>query len=496
MDYIILENKIWNLDEIVSIWKNSSPIQLSESLINTIKISRAKLEKKLSSSSEAIYGINTGFGSLCNTVINKEELDQLQINLVRSHACGTGEAISEELCKLILLLKIISLSHGYSCVRLELVQFLIELYNNNIYPHIPKYGSLGASGDLAPLAHLSLLTIGEGKILGQHNIHPKSFLESKGIRIPMLKEKEGLALLNGTQYSLAWLLDACVRSKQLYHLFNFTAALSMESFNCSGDFLNEEIHRIRRQVGQIHSANEILKFRYKEIHEIREKSSVQDPYSFRCVPQVHGASFDSIQYISTIVEREINSVSDNPIMISDGQIISGGNFHAQPLAITADLLSIAASELGNISERRIYQLIHGNRGLPEFLTQDPGLNSGYMIVQYSAAALVSLNKQMCTPSSTDSIVTSKGQEDHVSMAANAAIKCNEIVSRVEQILVMEWMTACRAWNWRNTWKLNHTLQSTVDRYRKLIPFQSEDHIPSEEYSKTKEFLLSLRLNEA
>ncbi len=493
MNYpVILTNKDWTFEEIIELWKSHQEIQLSPELISIINSSRSKLEHKLQDNDAPIYGINTGFGALCNSVISDDELDQLQINLVRSHACGSGKRISNHLVKLIVLLKIIGLSKSNSCIRLDIIQFLISLYNKNLFPVIPEFGSLGASGDLAPLAHLSLSVIGEGKLIdenGNEVDNVKSFFKKNNIQIPMLKAKEGLALLNGTQYSLARLIENLYLSKKILDQSLLTLALSMEAFNCSMDFLHPEIHGIRKQLGQIEMAkklNHIL--RDSELHT-RKKNSVQDPYSFRCVPQVLGASYDTFQHVQQIAVREINSVTDNPLMLSDGSILSGGNFHAQPLALCSDFLSIAISELGNISERRIYQLINGSRDLPDFLTQNPGLNSGYMIVQYSAASLVSMNKQMCSPSSVDSIVTSKGQEDHVSMAANAGIKSYEIVKRVQQVIAMEWMTATRAWEYRKlNWKLSNELGSLVNRYRSLIPFQEQDYIPSSEYIPTIEFM--------
>lgn len=492
---IVLENKDWTFEEIISIWKSEQCLKLSSALENIIQSSRNKLEDKLSKESRAIYGINTGFGALCNSIISNDELDQLQINLVRSHACGSGKPIHTELTKLILLLKIIGLSKSNSCVRLELVEFLIQLYNKNLFPIIPEYGSLGASGDLAPLAHLSLVCIGEGSLIndkGRIQNDVKSELRAQSIFIPMLKAKEGLALLNGTQYSLARCIENCYQGIQLYNQSILVSAMSIEAYNCNPDFLHEEIHTIRKQIGQIEVAKNLTSTLEKSELFSREKNSVQDPYSFRCIPQVLGASYDAIQYVKTIAEREINSVTDNPLMLTDGNILSGGNFHAQPLALSSDFLAIAISEIGNISERRIYQLINGNRGLPEFLTTNPGLNSGYMIVQYSAAALVSMNKQSCTPSSVDSIVTSKGQEDHVSMAANSGIKCYDVADRTQKIIAMEWMTACRAWQYRKAeWKLNEKLNNLLVQYRALISFKEEDHIPSLEFEPTICFLKSI-----
>ncbi len=490
----ILDEKEWSIEEIISIWESDDSISLSEQIKETIRDSRDKLERFISDSRNAIYGINTGFGALCNTIIEPNDLDQLQINLVRSHACGTGKPVSASICKLILLLKIICLSKPYSCIRLELLEFLVQIYNHKLYPRIPEMGSLGASGDLAPLAHLSLLCIGEGELLDSKD-SVLDTIKSKGIELPMLKFKEGLALLNGTQFSLAILLDALKKSEELHWLSNIISAMSMEAYNCSTDFLHEEIHMIRKQTGQIKTAEVIRRYLLDSNLSSRIKNSVQDPYSFRCIPQVHGASFDAIQFVKGIVKNEINAVSDNPLMLSDGKIVSGGNFHAQPLALASDFLSIAVSELGNISERRIYQLINGNRGLPEFLTVNPGINSGFMIVQYSAASLVSMNKQMSTPSSVDSIVTSKGQEDHVSMAANAALKCSGIVQRTKLIVSMEWMTACRAWHFRpKDWIAGEKLSSIYLKYRNKISYKEDDYIPSSEFDVTADFLTQIYKN--
>lgn len=489
---VIIEDGDLCLEDIIRIWKNKQSIDLANPLWQTVGNCRSTLEKLISNGGESIYGINTGFGSLCNTIIPEFELDQLQYNLVRSHACGTGNHISKDSSRLVLLLKIISLSKGNSCIRTETLKFLIKLYNEDIIPVIPEMGSLGASGDLAPLAHLSLPLIGEGFVWKNDLIiSTKDFLQSSDIKIPGLKAKEGLALLNGTQYSLSLLVDACNQSLELITQANYIASLSMEAYDVTLDFLHPEIHQMRKQTGQIQTANNILNILRDTFLDKRSKLMVQDPYSFRCIPQVHGATLDAVNYVSSIAEKEINAVTDNPVLLSDATIKSGGNFHAQPLALCADFLSIALAEIGSISERRLYKLIDGNRGLPEFLTENPGLNSGYMIVQYSAAALVSINKQYATPSAVDSIVTSKGQEDHVSMAANAGIKCLKIISNIRQVLAMEWMTATRAWNFRYNWQLGPILSHLVSEYNKIIPYKKDDHIPSDDYLPTIEFLRNL-----
>jgi histidine ammonia-lyase len=478
--------------QIFEILNKNQGLEIDPSQQEVIINCRNQLLDVLKNSDRPVYGVNTGFGALCDTIIPEDQLHTLQSNLVRSHACGFGQMASPEICKLVLLLKILSLCKGYSAVSIELIDFLIQLYNAGIYPVIPEMGSLGASGDLAPLAHLSLPCIQEGSVYYENKIHDaKSILHGKNIQVPSLKAKEGLALLNGTQFSLALLMNAFRVAKSCYHNVNMTAALSMESFNCNISFLHPKIHEIRNQAGQIKAANDLRGWFIGSDIASRENKSVQDPYSFRCAAQVHGASLDAINYCEQIINNEINSVTDNPLLISDTEIISGGNFHAQPLALASDFLAIALAELANVSERRLYQLICGNRGLPDFLTSEPGLNSGYMIVQYAAAAAVSMNKQLASPASVDSIISSKGQEDHVSMATNAGIKCNKIAEQTELVIAMEWMTATRAWHFRKNWTLSQKLSEIVSQYSKRIPFKSEDHIPSADYQETISFLKSI-----
>ena len=418
-----------SIDLIADILKSNAKLALSESAITAIVKCRTYLDNKMANSTKPVYGINTGFGSLCDVKINTEDLSQLQKNLVMSHACGTGEQVPQEIVRLMLLLKIQSLAYGHSGVQLKTVERLIEFYNLEIYPIIYTKGSLGASGDLAPLAHLCLPLIGMGEVvLNGEIISGENLLKKFNWEEIQLQSKEGLALLNGTQFMSAYGVWSCLQAKQLAENADSITAIAIDAFNCRLDPFHNLIHELRPHAGQLATAQNILNKLVGSEIASQEKVQVQDPYSFRCVPQVHGASKDAIDYVCQVITTEINSVTDNPNVFPDEDlIISGGNFHGQPLAIALDFMAIALAELGSISERRTYQLISGTRGLPAFLVENPGLNSGFMIPQYTAASIVSENKQLCTPASVDSIVSSNGQEDHVSMGANAATKCLKVI---------------------------------------------------------------------
>ncbi|MBK9109403.1 MAG: histidine ammonia-lyase [Saprospiraceae bacterium] len=481
-----------SLAQIREIIDQDLKLVIAPSQILHIQTQRKRLEDLIHDGNKAYYGVNTGFGALCNVVIAPDQLDDLQANLIRSHACGFGENVPDAVVKICLLLKIICLSKGYSAVRPELIAFLIELYNRKLYPQIPSMGSLGASGDLAPLAHLFLPCIGEGRfmIAGQSK-EVQDLLLEQGLIAPQLKAKEGLALLNGTQYSLALLIHNLMTGEKLFEIANLTAALSCEAFNCSTRFLLPEIHILRNQNGQIVAAQKISSWIDKSDLEKRSGKSVQDPYSFRCAPQVHGACLDVLNFVKQTAEKEINAITDNPILLSSGEIVSGGNFHAEVLAFASDNLSLALCELANISERRLYQLVCGSRGLPDFLTNNPGLNSGYMIVQYAAAAAVSMNKQLATPSSVDSIISSKGQEDHVSMAANSGLRSQQILKNASMVLTMEWMTASRAMHFRKDYFLDPKMDKILNQYLQLFPIQESDHVPAIQYESSWSFLSNL-----
>ncbi|MDX1911987.1 MAG: histidine ammonia-lyase [Saprospiraceae bacterium] len=482
------------LEKIQELLHHSTQLSLSEDAAARIRHCREYLEQKISGNDQLYYGINTGFGSLCNVRISAEDISQLQYNLVVSHAAGVGDLVSPSILRIMLLLKIQSLSYGHSGVRPELVQRLIDFYNADILPVVFELGSLGASGDLAPLAHLSLPVIGLGEVWQEGRRRPAAeVLREKGWAPIRFQAKEALALLNGTQFSAAHAVWCVLEARRLADLADLNAAIGFDAFDCRLSPLNEHIHRVRPHAGQISTARRLLHWLKDSEIAVREKTSVQDPYAFRCVPQVHGASRDALAHIEQMLLTEINSVTDNPNIFPDEDlIVSGGNFHAQPLALPLDYLAIALSELGSISERRVYQLIGGQRGLPAFLTDDPGLHSGLMIAQYTAAAIVSQNKTLCAPASTDSIVSCNGQEDHVSMAANAATKACRVVLNLERLLAIEFMTAMQALDYRTPAKSSPDIEKIRASYRMVVPRLGTDRILHDDMERTITFLREIR----
>ena len=495
MNHTIQTEKQISIAEIQTILNSNAKLILSEKVKTDIINCRTYLDKRMASQKTPIYGINTGFGSLCNVVIPDNELEQLQENLVMSHACGMGEEVPLEIVRLMLLLKIQSLSYGKSAVQLETVERLVDFYNHNIYPIIYQQGSLGASGDLSPLAHLSLPLLGKGEVNYQGNKYQAAdVMKSLGLKPIKLKSKEGLALLNGTQFMGAFGVWCLIKSQKLNKLSDLIASVSIDAFDGRHEPFKDNIHIIRPHTGQLQTARAILKNLDGSEILTQEKAHVQDPYSFRCIPQVHGATKDAVNYINSVFETEINSVTDNPTVFpEDDEIISGGNFHGQPLAISLDFLAIAMSELGSISERRTYQLISGTRKLPAFLVAKPGLNSGFMIPQYTAASIASQNKQLCAPASVDSIVSSNGQEDHVSMGANAATKCFKVIENVEKILAIELLNASQAIEFRRPLKSSSVIENMLKDFRKLIPFINEDKIMYQEMEATLQFIKTLKV---
>ncbi len=468
--------QIKDIATVKSVLDSGEKIELGEHSIAAIQKSHAYINTKINTPNTVIYGINTGFGSLCNTVIPNEDLSQLQYNLLRSHACGTGDLVPKQVVKLMLLLKAKSLAYGYSGVQLITVQRLLDFYNNNILPVVYQQGSLGASGDLAPLSHLSLPLIGEGEVWdGDNIVESKHVLKTFNFEPIQLGPKEGLALINGTQFMSAYGIMCQIKADQILQAASKIAAVSIESFDARLEPFLPHTHSIRNQKGQQQAAAEIKHhLTGSEIHA-QVKTQVQDPYSFRCIPQVHGASIDALNHVKSIMEDELNAVTDNPnIFPDDDMVISGGNFHGQTLALHMDFAAMALSELANISERRIYKLISGERGLPPFLANNAGLESGYMIAQYTAAGIVSQNKQLCTPASVDSIVSSNGQEDHVSMGANAATKLYKVCENVEQVLAIEMLTASKAIQFRRPLKSSQSIETFIHEFSLKIALPETD----------------------
>ena len=490
-----IDTNLLDLSKIQEIISEDKKLALSSSAQDKINKCRLFLNQKTKSISKPLYGINTGFGALYNVKISDNNLQKLQENLVKSHACGTGEEVPKEIVKLMLLFKIQSLSYGHSGVQLATVNRLIDFYNNDIIPVVYSQGSLGASGDLSPLAHLSLPLLGLGEVhYKNEKLSTENVLKIFSWEAVKLQSKEGLALLNGTQFMTAFGIYCLLKAHKLSYLSDVIGTISLEAFDGRIEPFNELIHLVRPHNGQLKTAERIRELLKESELISQQKQHVQDPYSFRCIPQVHGASKDTIRFVTKTFLTEVNSVTDNPnIFVDEDEIISGGNFHGQPLALGLDFLAIALSELGNISERRTYQLVSGHRHLPPFLISNPGLNSGFMIPQYTAASIVSQNKQYATPASVDSIESSNGQEDHVSMGANAATKCKKVVDNLQNILAIELYTASQALSFGNG-KTAPFLESIVGLFRQKIPIVKEDRVMHYDIVKASEFITSLEID--
>ncbi len=469
---------ILTTSKILSIAEGKLKAVVGEEARKNIFECRDKVEK-MASSDKAVYGINTGFGPLCDVQITPEETSKLQENLLITHAVGVGEPIDKKLSKIMMICKVHALCQGYSGVRLELIERIMYFIENDLLPIVPKQGSVGASGDLAPLSHLFLPLIGEGefwidnkivsakKILKQHNLTPLK-----------LQAKEGLGLINGTQFILAHAIIGLRKMKYLLDLADLAGAMSLEGFQGSASPFKEELHKIRPFKGNLEVAARMRMF-LKDSQNLENHyqcSRVQDPYSMRCIPQVHGASRNAYYHLKELVQTEMNAVTDNPIVLSDTEAISGGNFHGQPLAMALDYASIAVSELGNISDRRCYLLLEGKYGLPRLLTKAGGLNSGYMIPQYTTAALVTENKSLCFPPSADSVPTSLGQEDHVSMGSISGRKFNQILGNLEKILAIEFMYAAQAMEFRRPNTFSVIIEENFKLIRSKVAKLEEDRV--------------------
>lgn len=477
-------NKVWE------ILRGNYHLHLGEESRSRIVRCREYLDKKIANSDVPVYGVTTGFGSLCNISIDSEQLSQLQINLMMSHACGVGERVPNEIVKLMILLKIQSLSYGFSAIKLDTVERLIDFFNNDVYPVVYMQGSVGSSGDLVPLAHLTLPLVGLGEVEYKGEIiSGKELLKRMGWSPIKLASKEGLALLNGTQNMAAFCCWSIIQATKLSNWADYIAAMSLDAYDGRIEPFHHAVHVVRPHQGQLDTAEHLLKILEGSEIAGQNKIHVQDPYSFRCIPQVHGAVKDTVKYVQQVTDIEINATTDNPTVCPDDDlVISAGNFHGEPIALPMDFLSIAMSELANISERRIYKLVSGTRGLPSFLVANPGVNSGFMIPQYTAASIVSQSKILCMPASADSIPTSQGQEDHVSMGANAGTKLYQIIKNTERVLAIELFNAAQALEFHRPLKSSPTIERIFEKYRKVVPFIKEDTVMYPYIAKSVEFL--------
>lgn len=478
------------IEEVGAILENHATLELSDDARQRIVRCRKYLDKKIAESDVPIYGVTTGFGSLCNVSVDKDRLAQLQVNLIMSHACGVGSRVPNDIVKIMLFLKAQSLSYGYSGCQVETVERLIDFFNNDVYPVVYTQGSLGASGDLVPLAHLCLPLLGMGEVEYKgERMSGKALLQKMNWEPIQLASKEGLALLNGTQNMNAYAVWAVLQSERLCDWADKIGVMSLEAYDGRIEPFTHAVHAVRPHKGQIDTAAHIRELLEGSELIKQPKVNVQDPYSFRCMPQVHGASKDTLAYVRSVIETELNAATDNPTVCPDDDlVISAGNFHGEPIAQPMDFLAIALCELSNISERRIYKLVSGTRNLPSFLVAKPGLNSGFMIPQYAAASIVSQSKMYSTPASVDSIPSSQGQEDHVSMGANAATKLYQVVLNTERVLAIELFNAAQALEFRRPLKSSPAIEAIYAAYRKVVPFIENDEFMSPHIAQSVEFL--------
>lgn len=482
-----------SVERVEEILTKNYKLALSDDARARIQKCRDYLDRKAQDTDRPIYGVTTGFGSLCNVSVGRDELARLQQNLVMSHACGTGERVPAQIVKLMLFLKAQSLSYGYSGAQVATVERLLDFFNNDILPVVYQQGSLGASGDLAPLAHMTLPLLGLGEVEYGGAVRPAAeVLEELGWEPIRLQSKEGLALLNGTQFMASFGVWSLIKAKHLSAQADMVGAMSLDAFDGRIEPFADNVHLIRAHKGQLETARAFRRLLEGSDLIARPKTHVQDPYSFRCIPQVHGASKDTIAYVESVLTTEINAATDNPTVFPDEDVVvSAGNFHGQPIALAMDFLAIAVAELGNISERRTYKLISGARELPNFLVKNPGLNSGFMIPQYAAASIVSQNKGLCWPASADSIPSSQGQEDHVSMGSNAATKLWRVVLNTERVLAIELFNAAQALEFRRPLRSSPAIEALHAAYRKQVPFIENDEVMYPHIESSIRFLRSL-----
>lgn len=488
-----------DLDTVNAIADGSIKAELSDKAVEQINISRQNVDK-MASSDEAVYGINTGFGPLCDTQISPEETHLLQKNLLITHAVGVGEPIKKSISKLMLITKVHALSQGFSGIRLTVVERMLEFLRLDLIPVVPEQGSVGASGDLAPLSHLFLPLIGEGEFwaAGENTekVAAADALKANGLKPLELHAKEGLALINGTQFILSHAITALTKMRYLLDLADIAGAMSIEGMQGSKQPFRAELHATRPFPGNVKVAERMWSMfdNSQNMADHSECDRVQDPYSLRCIPQVHGASRNAYAHLLDMVEIEMNSVTDNPIVISSEEAISGGSFHGQPLAMVLDYASIAAAELGNISDRRCYLMLEGLHGLPRLLTTSGGLNSGMMIPQYATAALVTENKSLCFPPSADSVPTSMGQEDHVSMGSISGRKLNQILGNLDKIFAIELMYAAQAIEFRRPNTCSDIIEQNFALIRSKVAKLEEDRLLKPDIDAMVELVKSQAFN--
>lgn len=494
-NYLPLDQNWLHFNQIKDLLDFDQQISITFDAHKRITDCRTYLDSKMKDAESLYYGINTGFGFLQNVQIDAGSIEQLQYNLLVSHACGLGEEVPKEIVKLMLMLKVKSLSYGNSGVQIETVNRLVDMFNHDITPVIYTQGSLGASGDLAPLSHLSLPLLGLGEVYYEgKKMQSSEVLATLNWKPIQLQSKEGLALINGTQFMSAYGLYCLKKAEHLIAMADLISAMSFDAFECILEPLDPHIHAIRAHKGQVATAAILREYLKDSEIANQSKKQVQDPYSFRCIPQVHGATKDAFEHVQSVFMREVNSVTDNPnIFPEDDLIVSGGNFHGQPLALVLDYLAIAMSELGNISERRTYQLISGQRGLPLFLVKNPGLNSGFMIPQYTAAGIVSENKQLSTPSSVDSISSSNNQEDHVSMGANGATKCLRVIKNVEKVLAIELLSAAQALDIRRPKMSSTQVEALMKGFREKVSFNEVDRLLHDDMEQSISYMTGYQI---
>ena len=478
--------------KVMAIAKGNMEATLTQDAIEKVVSCRKKVEI-MANSDKAVYGINTGFGPLCDVQITPQETSKLQENLLITHAVGVGNPIDKELSKIMMICKVHALCQGFSGIRLEVIERILYCINNDVLPVVPEQGSVGASGDLAPLSHLFLPLLGEGEFwVGTDIVPAKEVLQKHGLSPIQLQAKEGLALINGTQFILAHAITGLYKMNYILDLVDLAGAMSLEGFQGSASPFKAALHEIRPFKGNILVAERMRMFLKgsQNVENHLDCARVQDPYSMRCIPQVHGASRNAYYHLNELAEIEMNSVTDNPIVLSETEAISGGNFHGQPLAMALDYGSIAASELGNIADRRCYLLLEGKYGLPRLLTEAGGLNSGFMIPQYTTAALVTENKSLCFPPSADSVPTSLGQEDHVSMGSISGRKFNQILGNLEKIIAIELMYAAQAMEFRRPNTFSEIIEKNFAIIREKVAKLEEDRILKDDINTLIEMVKS------